>query len=293
MKVFLALEPFHQKSAQLRNMFKLLGQVAGSNKNVDVGFVVTRSESEINLAFDYPPEERFTLFPKKKIKEALKKAGITFPDSQIHVTDFPTLSLTKSTGRLHEMAQKQKAGMIALFTKSQKGFVRFALGSFAETLIHQSQIPLLVMNPKAQVPKKIKNVFLCLDQSKEWKKDLQQSIELCKQMKSKLTVFHAAQVIYRWSMDEGDTQVQSYRKKVDSWLEEIMGLAHDSGVEVEIHLMAEFESPAVLALKHAKKTKADMMIVTARTGRLAALIGGSITRRIVRESPLPVLVLKN
>jgi nucleotide-binding universal stress UspA family protein len=292
MKFFLALEPFHQKTEQIKNMFRILGHFSGAPKTTHVGFVVTRSESEINLAFDYPPEERFTVFPKNKIKELLKKSKIHVPDSQIHVTDFPTLSVTKSTKRLHEMAQKQKVEAIALFTKSQKGFARFALGSFAESLIHSSQLPLLIMNPKAQVPKKIKNVFLCLDQSPSWKSDLERAIELCRQMKSKLTVFHAAQVSYRWSMDEENSQVLSYRKKVDSWLEQMSEVCESSKVDIECVLAAEFESPAVLALRQAKTEKADIVIVKAKTGRLAALLGGSVTRRIVREASVPVFVLK-
>jgi nucleotide-binding universal stress UspA family protein len=41
-----------------------------------------------------------------------------------------------------------------------------------------------------------------------------------------------------------------------------------------------------------KKKKIDLVAVSAKIGPMAALIGGSITRQIVRGSQVPVLVLK-
>jgi nucleotide-binding universal stress UspA family protein len=42
-----------------------------------------------------------------------------------------------------------------------------------------------------------------------------------------------------------------------------------------------------------KKNQMDMIAVCAKVGPVAALMGGSVTRQIIRKSSLPVLVLKN
>lgn len=44
-------------------MHNTLSLLAGSPGKVEIGFVVTRTESSLNLAFDIPEEERFTTYP--------------------------------------------------------------------------------------------------------------------------------------------------------------------------------------------------------------------------------------
>ena len=55
---------------------------------------------------------------------------------------------------------------------------------------------------------------------------------------------------------------------------------------------SEMRSVTEMALKLAKKTKSDLIVVAAKSGAMTALMGGSITRQVVRESAKPVLVLK-
>jgi nucleotide-binding universal stress UspA family protein len=47
-----------------------------------------------------------------------------------------------------------------------------------------------------------------------------------------------------------------------------------------------------LILSQAQRVHADLLLVFAKSGRLAGFMGGSVTRQVLRASVAPVLVLK-
>jgi nucleotide-binding universal stress UspA family protein len=292
MKALWALEPFHQDSKGIQGMHRMLAQLTGDPAQIEVGFIVTRNESDLNLAFKVPQKQRFTLYPRKLLKAALQKAKCTIAEKKIHVIDFNTITTTQTVDRLLKLAHSRGADLIALHTHSRKGFMRLALGSFAETAIHRSKKSLLLMNPKSTWSGSIKQILFASDFTPGSEKHLKKSIELSKQLGAKLTVFHQAQINYKWSLDESNPQIQNYRKEVNKMYAKIIHLCEGAGIAHEIVLAAEFSGASDLILKTAKKVKADLIIVSAKVGPLAALMGGSTTRQVIRESTKPVLVLK-
>lgn len=202
------------------------------------------------------------------------------------------MSNTKAVDRLLKLASDREAKLIGLFTHSKKGFFRLAIGSFAETAIHRSKVSLLISNPQTKVAPKIKNVLFASDFSASSKKHLKTVIAYCKKLKADLTVFHHAEPIYQWSLDESNPRIHAYRKsvhKMKSWIDQECQRARISN---EVTVVSDFKATADLIYAHVKKTKTDLVVVSAKVGPMAALMGGSVTRQIVRASPVPVLVLK-
>ncbi|MGZ5279019.1 MAG: universal stress protein, partial [Pseudobdellovibrionaceae bacterium] len=173
------------------------------------------------------------------------------------------------------------------------GFSRLFLGSFAETAVHRSKIDLLVVSPKAKLAPRIKNVFLASDLSKEPKKEIIKSIQLCKQLNAKLTVFYGAQIFYKWAREESSPEANNYRSRTDKMVDWIKKACKQKNVKCNLIIDAELEMISKRALVHAKRSQADLIIVTARTGPYEALMGGSVTRQILRNGTLPTLVLKD
>lgn len=292
MKALWAVEPFHQDSKQLSGLFRTLAQITGSKEKIEAGFVVTRTEEHLYLALDVPPEKRFTSYPKEELMRALAAARVPLPKARVHLVDFPTYSTTKSVDRFFELANARKAELAALFTHAREGFSRLLVGSFAETAIHRSMIPLLLANPKTEFSPTIKRIVFASDFTESSKDHFQTVVSLCKQMNAKLHVFHAARLHYSAAMDEETAAVKKYRADVDrhiAWLKES---ASRQQITCEVHIKSDFEMTSTAALKLAKKLKADLIVVAAKSGPGAALMGGSITRQIIRASPKPVLVLK-
>ncbi len=292
MKALWAYEPFHQDDTRIKGMHLLLKQLVGSPSNIEVGFVVTRTEPNLNLAFNIPYEDRFSVYPRKIVKDSLRRAKVSVEDRKIHVDDYETFSNTKAVDRFLTLAKSRNADLIALYTQSRHGFQRLALGSFAETAVHRSKTSLLLANPQVTFFKKTKNIFFMSDFTPASKKHLKQVIQICKKLKAHLTVFHAAEVIYKWSLDESNPKIHAYRRRVNriqSWIEQECQRA---SVNCRVIVNSEMRSVSELALKAAAKTKSDLIVVAAKSGPMTALMGGSITRQLVRASVKPILVLK-
>lgn len=246
MKALWAFEPFHQNEKTLKGMHNTLSLLSGSPAKVEAGFVVTRTETSLNLAFDIPETERFNIYPRKLTKQELKQARIKIDDKNIHVVEHHTLSNTKAVDRLLKLANDRRANFIGLFTHGRKGYLRFAIGSFAETAIHRSKLSLLIFNPQTKVAPKIRNMLYASDFRPASKKDLKTVIAHRKRLKSGLTVFHHALVIYKWSLDELNTEIHAYRRQVNRmkiWIEQECIRA---GISSEIIISSDFDSTADL-----------------------------------------------
>lgn len=292
MKALWALEPFHQDKSKVKSMHDLLKQFVSRPEQIEIGYIVTRHENELNLAFHIPYEERFSSYPRRILKRSLQKAKIGLANKNIHVVDLETFSTTKAVDRFLSLAKSRGSDLIALYTHAHHGFTRFTMGSFAETAIHRSKVSLLLLNPKTKFNAKVKRIFFASDFSPSAKNRLRKVVQICKRLKSDLIVFHQAEFIYKWSLDESNPKIHAYRRKVNrmqNWIEQECKRA---GISSKVEVASEFKGTTDLILKNANKEKADLIIVSARTGPFAALMGGSITRQVVRGSTKPVLILK-
>ena len=264
MKALWAFEPFHQEKAQVKIMYGLLKQFARATN----------------------PQIFIT------IELLHQKAKVKIPVKNIHVVDFETFSTTKAVDRLLSLTKSRGSDLLALYTHAHHGFIRSTMGSFAETAIHRSKVSLLLLNPKTTFSQKIKRIFFASDFSPSAKKQFKKVMQICKQLKSDLIVFHHAEVIYKWSLDESNPEIHAYRRNVkqkQSWIEQECKRV---GIVSKVIVASGFADTTNLILKHANKEKADLIVVSARTGPFAALMGGSITRQVVRSSAKPVLILK-
>lgn len=292
MKVVWGLEPRSQSAAAIKGMGKLLGQLIQGVRDLSVGYVVTENEPYLYTAFDIPSAERFSSYPKRLISRDLKEAGVRVRSDSVHIVNHRTLSTTAAVDRFLQFAKSERADLVALFTHNKKGLERLIVGSFAETAVHRSRIDLLLAGPKTKYPSGIRSIFYASDFSPRSKRDLRRVVALCKRLHARLTVFHAAQIIYRWSLDETNPEIQGYRRKtkrMENWIE---NECKKAGLPCSVVVKAEFESIPELALKAARTAKADLLVVSAKIGPFPALMGGSVTRNIVRHGTYPVLILK-
>ncbi|NJL24197.1 MAG: universal stress protein [Calothrix sp. SM1_5_4] len=292
MKAVWSFEPKSQDSAAIRGMMNLLGQFTERPRDTIVSFVVTENETYLHTAFDVPAKERLTSYPKRLILDELKKAKVRIDPINVRILHKPTLSTTASVQCLLKFASTQKADLIALYTNNKKGLERLIMGSFAETAIHHSKIDLLLAGPKTTYPSKVRSIFFTCDFGPRTRRDIRRVLDLCKRIRAHLTVFHAAEVTYRWSLDESNPEILAYRKKTKSMAEWIERECEKSQVPCSVVIKSEFESIPNLIFKEARSAKADLIVVSAKVGPLAALMGGSVTRNIVRQGTHPVLILK-
>lgn len=292
MKTLWALEPFHQDTKKIKQMHNLILQFLDSRNELEVGYIATGAENELALAFDVPAEERFTIYPLNLIKKLLKKAKIRIDNSNIFVEYFDTLSTTKAVDHLLAHAKKADSELIVVASHTRHGIKRLVLGSFAETIIHRSGKSILVVNPNTTFSKKISNIFYSSDFGSNERKYIIQAIELSAKLKAKLTIFHMPKISYNWELDESESGTEGYRDHVKKMCKDIQNECSKRKVECKTIIPTVIKPISELAIKVAKKSHADLIVVSAKSGPLTALMGGSITRQIVRTSHQPVLILK-
>ncbi|MEY4615581.1 MAG: hypothetical protein RJB66_541 [Pseudomonadota bacterium] len=293
MKILWALEPFYQKKKKLRELFAFLHLFAKEKKAIDIGYAVTRYESELHLAFEVPPEERPSVDPRHLMKQSLLSAKIKVQEEQVHVVEASNPSLTKAVDSLLSLAKEKKSELLVFYSHNKKGLSRFLLGSFAETAIHRSKINLLIVHPKNPLPKRLKQIFFACDLGPQTQKHLSSVLKLAKEHKAQVTVFHAAPVTYRWSLDESSPEILKERRKIEKIKASIEEQARRYSVSCSVVVKSEFLSTSKLCLKAANKIKADLLVVAAKSSAVKALMGGSVTRQIIRGSKQPIFVLKD
>jgi nucleotide-binding universal stress UspA family protein len=169
---------------------------------------------------------------------------------------------------------------------------RLILGSFAETMIHRSHINLLVVNPNTTFSNRISRILYSSDFGNDDKEYISRAVELAGRMKAELSVFHAPKITHRKGHDAKGSAKDGYRDHMREMCNFVQDQCRDRNVACKLIIPNALGSASDLALKAAKKSHADLIVVSAKSGPMTALMGGSITRQIVRASHQPVLILK-
>lgn len=290
MKILWGVDPFHQTSSQIKRTYSLIKAIAGGKSGINVGFIVTRTESDLSLAFDIPESKRFSEYPKSLLQKKLKSAGIPLGPSQVHVVDHPTFSTTEAAERFFKLAREKGCGTCVVFSQAGERLRKFFLGSFAESAVHVTDRSLIVTSPHSQLPSQIKVVFYCYEPGPGADRALQKAIQFCSEVKAKLVVFHATQVDVLNYQDA--TQSKKHLKKLEQMADSIEKGCAKRKVQCQVVFSSEFKMVSELVIKYSKSMKADIIAVVAKSGRGMAFMGGSVTRQILKASSLPVMVIR-
>ncbi len=88
---------------------------------------------------------------------------------------------------------RQNAEVIVASTHGRRGFQRLRLGSFVESLMISSKVPVLVVNQNTRVPKTVSTIFFPTDFSGGSRKALQSLIKLATKFKARVIIYHFMQ----------------------------------------------------------------------------------------------------
>ena len=291
MKIIWTFDPF-EKNKQLR-LFgkKLLLNLFSNSDKIEAVYVASRSETNLTTAFNIPKKNRFTSYPKKLVRSQLN--SLNLKKVQAKVLPELSLSLSASVKELANYAYSSKTDLIVASTHGKVGLPRFIFGSFAETLAHISKTDLLLYNQKTKLTKTPKNLVYAHDFSRKGADGLIKIVEYANTWNAAITVVHIPDPSYSISYQGPDEEAESYRKYVNDVAMHIQQSLERKGIKCKMVIETNWKkSDAELILNIAKKVNADVIAVTAQSGRTAILLGGSVTRDIMRKSLIPTLVLK-
>lgn len=297
-KVVWAVDAFHEMpNDQLRvgkALNLLFGKIGASLQPVSV-----------LLSGRYNPAEQ--TFPEKwsdLARAAKNNLEALFEDTKITNLKEPRLikqegaSVKKGVQTLLQFALEENADLITVSTHSRKGAARLVMGSFAETLVLQSPIPVLVINPKWQPAKKLKHILFPTDFSDASSLVFDRVLRLAKELNCEVLLFHKIESLYPYlghpfvvpvvSKESISEMTKSYHEKGEAWASRGKSL----GVQVKFYLANKPGYALDEILKVAKKASGSGMIaIASQSGPIESVLLGSLTRQVLRSAPCPVLTI--
>jgi nucleotide-binding universal stress UspA family protein len=253
--------------------------------------MASHTQVELTNAFNISENLRFSLYPKSIIKKQLAKLNLK--KINIKIIESKTISLTKMVTEFVKYSELQKVDLILLASNSKKKFPNFIFGSFAETVMHLSNLDLLIysqnLKDKNQMPKR---VLYANDFSLKGRKGILKAAIYAHKWKAKLYVIHVPRPEpeldltdeeFEFSIDQNFKKCEQLLQKLKMTFELVNVLPDISIDELSID---------EIIIRFANKNKIDLIAMTTQAKNLKVLLGGSITRKVLRRSKYPVLILK-
>lgn len=179
-------------------------------------------------------------------------------------------------------------GMIAMSTTGRSALASALFGSVARDVLRASPIPVLLFRPAAggsaaAPPLQIRHILVPLDGSTRAHRVIPHVLELARTVQAEVTLVHVLP-------STGATEASMPRT------EEVFGpaMAHFSGTGIQPETLVRSGDPAVEIADVLGRRGVDMVACTThgRSG-LAQVLMGSIAEKLVRTSPVPVLVVRS
>lgn len=291
MKLVWAFNPFDDSRKLQQQAVAIVKSLTGARDSLEAVYVASPVEIELATAFDVPFAARFTTHPTTLVERAIRKLG--FKKMKATVLTHDSVSLTSSVRALAAHTAAAKADITLLASHARKGVSRLFLGSFAETLVPLSKTDLLVFHENTRSAKRAPRTLLFAhDLTREGDRGFEKALGYAKRWKCALHVIHVPEPAYGIHFDDQNARVESYRKRVRTKVAALEARLKRARVEGSVVIDMRWAPISELILSQAQRVHADLLLVFAKSGRLAGMLGGSVTRQVLRASVAPVLVLK-
>lgn len=195
-------------------------------------------------------------------------------------------------------AAKVGADMVLITTHGHTGVSRMWLGSVADALVRMTTLPLLIIHPAhgGHVPadlEAIHHILVPLDGSDLSASILEPATDLAQASGAKLTLTHvvsSSAVLGARVFPLLPDDIRPAVEKANAYLEQVAEGLRAQGLDVETHV-EEHDAPGRAIAAVADKLGADVIaMATHGYGGLKRALLGSVADKILRSSPLPLLV---
>lgn len=282
MKIYFTFDPFEQNKWNRDQLKNLVAIFTSDEDELTAAYISSRSEVQLTTAYDVPAKDRFTKYPEKLMQTELKSIGLQRAKTKV-IYD-KTLSQTSAVKDLAAAAKKAKADLIIVPTNAKSLLPRLVFGSFAETLTHQSKTDLLVFHQKTKVGMNgPKTLVYAHDLSLKGEKGLIRACDYAIKWDTKLVVVHVG------LPDENEGSLEKKMRLKFRKIEKQLSLWD---IDYEIVDKYSWDDAPSLIMDTAAEQKATMIALATGALNKETLLGGSVVRKILRESNIPTLVLK-
>lgn len=302
-KIIWTVDAFDTINADHTKVPELLKAIGNSCKiEIDPVYVLSPYELEVSVDFTAPWINHYKPAAEASLNQKLKNVKIEglLPGKVIIQNKH---SLTSNVKSLVNYAKNESADMIVLSTHARKGLSRLILGSFAESLILNSKVPVMTLNSDVKVSKEIQKILFPTDFSSKSKDAFKNILSFAKDTGASVTILHSLsnpiEPVFQsgvYLLGGGWVSVPAYLDKERDKLTQLGETWAKEGNKqgVKTTFLLDTKNPSVIESVHAntKSGKPDLIAIAAQSGRVASALIGSITREVVRTANCPVLVIR-
>ncbi|HLY73962.1 MAG TPA: universal stress protein [Planctomycetota bacterium] len=219
-------------------------------------------------------------------KESLEKAGVRVR---------AIVRIGSPVGVILDVVEEEKATLIAMATHGSSGFTRMLLGSVAEGILRRSPVPVLVLRPfwsYELVPRggiehrPIRNILLTVDGSDRSAMAIPGVLQLAELFEARILLMRVLET------RKGKPATQEECEEAEAQLKELASMIEKKGVET-LRLLEDGD-PVEKILQAVKNQEVDLLALTTHgRGGVSRAIMGSVTEKVLRQAPIPLLVTRN
>ncbi|GIV62019.1 MAG: universal stress protein [Rhodothermaceae bacterium] len=197
-----------------------------------------------------------------------------------------------------EYAAEEAIDLIVMGTHGRRGLRRLLLGSVAEEVVRTAPCPVLTVRARRDedTPRPVRHILVPIDFSQHAREALTVAREIAAQYGARLQLLHVLEeVLHPAFYNFGATSLKDLMPDIEEKATEAMKkfFRETPGAEVEAsyHVIEGHAGRDIAAF--AEKHASDLIVISTHglTG-LEHLLLGSVTEKVVRRAPCPVLVVK-
>ncbi len=302
-RIVWALDAFQEDDALLRNSVRVIRSFQKSAPAlVEPVYILT--PAQLNLAVDLTAPWLQQYRPAAEAALRARIAKFRIPDAlPPHVIVMNFSSTLQSVQALSAYAASSEADLILASSHGRTGLSRVFLGSFSETLLIQSKVPVFAVGPGIRKVRPFNHILFPTEFGPNSKTIFRYVVRLAKSVGAKLTLFHAVphpvEPVFQtgvyllggaWipTREFVSKETERRRAHAEAWRR----WAEEQGVKTDVivDIISENIADAIILL--ADEKKAGFIAMEAQTGPIASVLIGSITRQVVRHAHCPVWVLR-
>ncbi len=309
-----AVDPFDHQKTLLESAASLIQGLTQETRDEGVEPVYILNVQVPSAPFLIPPSlvTDLQVLGQKALAPVLKKIGNPhfLPLKVLHC---PALTTKGRIDGLLHYAKKWGIQTLVVGTHARKGIKRWVLGSFAESLVTHSDLPVFLINPSWNHRLNFKNFLFPTDFSRQSEEAFSKVIDLAKTLKSRIIIYHKFQyeltpelgsIIEAYPTFEKAFQEERVEKlkKIQEWTTRARG----QGVSAKPLFSSRLEgrqpgSDSKRAIKNENSIEDEIILyadhynaviaMASQSGSGSASILGSTARKVIRSSVHPVLMI--
>jgi nucleotide-binding universal stress UspA family protein len=303
-KIVWAIDAFETDRELHRNAARTI-QALIDKTGAEIEPVYVLSVAQLNLMPEVPGPWMINYRPaaEKALSRMLDEVHLPHMKSP-HVILQKSSSSIESTSLISKYASSVQADLIVVTSHKRSGMSRLFLGSFAETLLLHSSVPVMVIGAHAAPTELLNQIVFPTEFGPHSKMVFRLLVEMAKVLNAKLTLFHSVphptiEPMFQtgvYLLGGSWIPVQAYfaaevdrkARRIKLWSK----WATHQGVETDYELRTEGGPVADTILALAKRKNASLIAMEGQAGRISAALIGSVSRQVLRAAPCPVWVLR-